>query len=194
MARAYSVANPPEDPENQKNGSDDEDETEGDPSTEITPDSELLYGEPVDERTSGRVFAAQHFSGPLPPPESLGQYDAVVPGLAREIVEQWKGETSHRHKTIDELRATDREALRLYHEGEKRGQRYALVATALMLAVVLVVAIVLDQPIVGIAGIGASLAALAWAFRRRSDDGSDDSKTPVPSTDLADGDQIERRD
>ena len=59
-----------------------------------------------------------------------------MPGLAREIIDQWKGETAHRHNTIDGLRATDHEAMRLFHEGERRGQRYALAAIVLMLAVV----------------------------------------------------------
>jgi hypothetical protein len=111
-----------------------------------------------------------------------------VPGLAREIIDQWKGETAHRHKTIDGLRATDREAMRLFHDSEKRGQRYALAAIALVLAVV-VISLLLDSPAVGIAGILVGGATLVWALRRRSDTPDDPQ---IPPTDLGDGDDLER--
>ena len=73
---------------------------------DIVEDGESVEGEVVDDIPARqRVIAATRFSGPLPPPESLREYDEVVPGLAREIVDQWKGETAHRHRTIDGLRA-----------------------------------------------------------------------------------------
>ncbi|HEY5342271.1 MAG TPA: hypothetical protein VIJ66_01240 [Solirubrobacteraceae bacterium] len=40
------------------------------------------------------------------------------PGLAREIVDQWKAETAHRHRTIDGLREIDHESMRSYYKGE----------------------------------------------------------------------------
>jgi uncharacterized membrane protein len=183
------VAKQPEDPEAPESSSDEEGKLGTDSGEEITDDGEVLEGEPVDHGSPDRrVFAtARSFSGPLPPPESLGEYDAVLPGLAREIVDQWKGETAHRHKTIDELRTTDREAMRLFHAGEKRGQCYALLAITLLLAVV-VVSVVLDRPSVGIAGIIAGGAVLVWSLRRRSDI---PDNPPVEPTDLADGDEIE---
>lgn len=183
------MAKQPEDPEDPESSSDEEDDPGTHPGAEITDDAELLEGEPVDSGSPDRrVFAAAHsFSGPLPPPGSLDEYDAVLPGLAREIVDQWKGETAHRHRTIDELRTTDREAMRLFHAAEKRGQRYALLAITLLLAVV-VVSVALDRPSVGIAGIIAGGAALVWSLRRRSDI---PDNPPVAPADLADGDEIE---
>lgn len=189
MATGCSVAKQPEDPEDQESSSDEGDDPGTHPGAEITDDAELLEGEPVEDGSPDRrVFAASSFSGPLPPPESLGEYDAVLPGLAREIVDQWKGETAHRHRTIDELRTTDREAMRLFHAAEKRGQRYALLAITLLLAVV-VVSVALDRPSVGIAGVIAGGAALVWSLRRRSDIADNPS---VESADLADGDEIEK--
>lgn len=95
-----------------------------------------------------------------------------------------KAETAHRHGTIDELRATDRESLRLFHEGEKRGQRYALTAIVALLVVV-VAALILDRPVVGVSAVVAGAAAIIWAMRRRSDGAQ------IPSADLDDGDQLE---
>ena len=96
------MAKQPEDPEDPQESSSDEGDDPGThPGAEII-DAELLEGEPVEDGSPDRrVFAARSFSGPLPPPESLDEYDAVLPGLAREIVDQWKGETAHRHRTID---------------------------------------------------------------------------------------------
>lgn len=155
---------------------------------EIIEDGERVEGEALDDTPAPRrVFEATSFSGPLPPPDAMTAYNEAVPGLAREIADQWKAETAHRHKTIDDLRATDREALRLFHESEKRGQRFAFAAVVLVLLVA-IVSLVLDRPAVGIAGIVVGGGALVWALRRRSD--IPDSPT-TKSTDLADGDQIE---
>jgi uncharacterized membrane protein len=185
------VAPPPDDDDSQGD-SDGEGPGEPEPGDDIVEDGERVEGEVVDDDAaspgSRRVFAAQTFSGPLPPPESLQEYDNVVPGLAREIVDQWKDETAHRHKTIDGLRATDREAMRLFHEGEKRGQRYALAAIVLVLAVV-VISLLLDRPAVGIAGILVGGGTLIWALRRRSNTPDDPQ---LPPADLGDGDHLER--
>ena len=190
MPSGSSVAPPPDD--DPQDDSDGDGPAEPEPGDDIVEDGEHVAGEVVDDDeaspSSRRVFAAQTFSGPLPPPESLREYDDVVPGLAREIIDQWKGETAHRHNTIDGLRATDNEAMRLFHEGEKRGQRYALTAIVLVLAVV-VISLLLDRPAVGIAGILVGGGTLVWALRRRSDTPDDPQ---LPSTDLGDGDELER--
>ena len=99
-----------------------------------------------------------------------------------------EGRNAHRHRTIDELRATDREAMRLFHDSEKRGQRYALAAIVLVLAVV-VISLLLESPAVGITGILVGGATLVWALRRRSDTPDDPQ---IPATDLGDGDLLER--
>lgn len=53
-------------------------------------DAERVDGEIVDEDDRGkrRVTITGTFSGPLPPPEVLRDYDETMPGLAREIVDQ----------------------------------------------------------------------------------------------------------
>jgi len=37
------------------------------------------------------------FSGPIPPPEFLARYDAVLPGLADRIVRMAENQANHRH-------------------------------------------------------------------------------------------------
>jgi hypothetical protein len=57
----------------------------------------------IAQRVSREVTVAfQHeisasYQGPLPPPEMPGQFDQVVPGLSREIVNMAAKEQSHRH-------------------------------------------------------------------------------------------------
>jgi uncharacterized membrane protein len=41
------------------------------------------------------------FSGPLPPPDILRQYNEIVPGSAETILEMAKNEQAHRHKLDD---------------------------------------------------------------------------------------------
>jgi uncharacterized membrane protein len=126
------------------------------------------------------------FAGPLPPPTALAAYDHVIPGLAREIVDQWKAETAHRHRTVTSMAHADREAMVKFYEAERRGQWLAIVAILGVLAVA-VVAIVLNRPAVGIAGLLTGGAAAVWAMRRRS--GGPDVGEPAP---LDDGDAVER--
>jgi uncharacterized membrane protein len=151
--------------------------TEEEPSSNLQA-AEAVDGEVSEEAPRGRVAWAAAFSGPLPPPDALAAYDRVQPGLAREIVEQWKAETAHRHRTVDGLRAIDEQSMTSYYEGEKRGQWLAFVVFLAILAVT-AAGIVLDQPAVGVAAIVTGGASGIWAMRRRSDG-------PVQVIDLAD--------
>lgn len=117
---------------------------------------------------SRRLGVQRSFSGPLPAPGILAHYDEVVPGLAREIVDQWKGETRHRHLTVTGLHELDMEELSRYYEAERRGQVLAFLSI-LGVLLIAVVAIVLDRPAVGVAGLLTGGAAAIWAMRRRSD-------------------------
>ena len=52
----------------------------------------------ADEQLVAQV--RHEFSGPLPPPDLLAQYDQVMPGLAQKIVSQFESETNHRHQGL----------------------------------------------------------------------------------------------
>lgn len=122
-------------------------------------EGEVVVGEVVDE--SGRVspdrvqITAESFRGPLPRPHVLREYDEAVPGLAREIVDQWKDETTHRHKTIDSLSETDRESTKTFYKAELVGQ---IIAGILFLGILAVVAYAIaeHQTAIGVAGVVAA--------------------------------------
>jgi uncharacterized membrane protein len=107
------------------------------------------------------------FAGPLPAPGTLAEYDRVLPGLAREIVDQWKAETCHRHETVTGMRTLDHEEMVTYYAAERRGQTFSIVAILAVLAIALV-AIAYDRPVVGVTGLLTGGAAAIWAMRRRS--------------------------
>lgn len=153
-------------------------DTEG-PDSSLEPADEVIDGE-IAERDAGRrlIAESQQFSGPLPAPHVLREYEEVKPGLADIIVSQWQQETAHRHATIDGLRETDHEAMQKYYAGEKQGQWIGLGAFIALLAVI-VVALVLGSDVGAIGGLIVAGAYAIWALRRRS------SPAPMPQ-DLAD--------
>lgn len=164
------------------------DVTGGEPAQDLQPSDEAIEGEIASEdpsRPGGRVAWVAGFSGPLPPPDVLAAYDQAKPGLAREIVDQWKAETAHRHRTIDGLREIDHESMRSYYKGEHDGQRIALVAFLAVVALAVVVAVVLRSEAVAIAAIITGGASAVWALRRRSD-------SPAATSDLANSDALEK--
>jgi len=75
-----------------------------------------------------RLTIRSTFAGPLPAPRILAEYDRIIPGVAREIVDQWKAETRHRHDTVSSMRATDHEEMVTYYAAERRGQSFAMLA------------------------------------------------------------------
>lgn len=151
---------------------------------------EVIEGELAPDHAAAdrRVDVSEaSFRGPLPPPDDLAHYDRVLPGLAMEIVDQWKAETAHRHQTIDHLRETDRLSVEAFHAAERRGQYLSLVVVAALLGVV-VLTVVLHAVGIGIAAVVSATAPMIWALRRSStgpllQDGPHD---------LANGDELER--
>lgn len=154
-------------------------------------EAEAVDGEVVGDRHAEghRLVAASSFRGPLPDPQTLREYDNVLPGLAREIVDQWKSETAHRHLTVDGLRVTDHEAMQAYYAGEKRGQSYALVCF-LALIVVGLLALLLDKEFAGAAAIVGGGAGVIWSMRRSPHVPS--AETPPVDLDDPDALQAER--
>jgi uncharacterized membrane protein len=133
-----------------------------------------------------RLIASAEFSGPLPPPNVLREYDRVKPGLADIIVSQWQSETAHRHKTIDSLTEIDREVVRDYSVFQRRGQWLGFGALGLICAVT-ALALVLDRDTAAIGGIVlAASYAIAAIWR-----GYGQSPGPPPA-DVANGNEIEQ--
>ena len=80
--------------------------------------------EPVgDEKADGGTVAVsvqsvQHFQGPLPPPQALEQYEAVLPGCAERIVSMAEAQAAHR-------RALESRVIEGNVAAERRGQVFA---------------------------------------------------------------------
>lgn len=91
---------------------------------------------PADERLILRrirtLISRQSFSGPMPPPECLQQYDQIVPGAAKEIIEEFKANGAHQ-------RAMDQAILKATSSQDKRAQwmAYSLVFLGFILIMAL---------------------------------------------------------
>jgi len=75
-------------------------------------------------RTAGGEVVASHsqYSGPLPHPEMMRQYNEIHPGFADRIIASWEKETAHRHnlETLAVRSEIDKE--KAISEDVKRGQ------------------------------------------------------------------------
>lgn len=58
--------------------------------------SSTLDAKPINPTTVGRYSKVQHFSGPLPHPDTLAGYDQIVPGAADRIIQKFEQQTEHR--------------------------------------------------------------------------------------------------
>lgn len=67
------------------------------------------------------------FQGPLPSPSMLEEFDRVVPGLARKIVDRSELEMQHRHKMEKQALNAQIEDRRAHRNSEGRGQLMAFV-------------------------------------------------------------------
>jgi len=82
-----------------------------DSSEETGSDGSILEREPIDGKQSRQVSVAGHFfSGPLPPPAILKQYNEVQPDFAERLLKLTEGEAAHRRelaRRAQEMAATE---------------------------------------------------------------------------------------
>lgn len=121
------------------------------------------HNEPASEKQGAAAQATLHsithsqsFSGPLPPPQVLQQYNAAHPDLANRIVQMAENEQTHRH-------LIENKALEGSIKAEERGQCYAL---AICIVVVLASFGVIwkGYEISGSILAGGTLSTLAYVF------------------------------
>lgn len=122
----------------------------------------------------------------MPAPQVLRQYDEVVPGLAREIVDMARREQAHRH----DIERADVEIERLKVTEPARvitsGRRYAFVAMILVLAAG-VWLVVTGHAVAGGVVLGLDIVGLVLAFiagQAQTPDGSTGPGSPSPPADL----------
>ena len=109
------------------------------------------------------VQSVQHFQGPLPPPQALAQYEAVLPGCAERIVSMAEAQAAHR-------RALESRVIRGNLATERRGQ---VAAFAIALVTIIGGVWLIDQG-KDAGGLTAILGALAglvgvFVYGRRKD-------------------------
>ena len=133
---------------------------------------------------SGAVLDWEAWDGTLPPPEVLQQYEEMMPGGARRLLEMMERERAYRWKRAAAAQEQELELLRLAAEGqdddyEARIAYFTLVAAAVILLAstagsIYLIAINHGWPGLGLAAAGAASAVTFLAggsrfrlFRRR---------------------------
>ena len=113
----------------------------------------------------------QQFSGPLPHPATLREYDEIVPGAAKEIIQSFTAEGNHRRAR--ELRevAMCEDWARADIGLQKRGQILGFIIAVIGVGGGLYVAAT-GSPAAGAAVSSVSLAAIVLAFLRQRQMGS----------------------
>ena len=115
-----------------------------------------------DGDAGARLIAfSQKFSGPLPPPEMLAQYEDVVPGAAERIIVIT--EEQHRHRMSVEIHwlTLIREGIRV----ETIGQYSALIIAVASATVAIVTAITNPSWVIVPIGVPAFAWTAMWALR-----------------------------
>jgi uncharacterized membrane protein len=118
----------------------------------------------------GRAAAMRvtQFALPLPPPDLLARYEQQVPGLRKDIIDDWKTERAHRRGMEKSTAERDHEIAREKVRLERvRLRNMLIVALAGLAAIGVVGALGHTVP----AGVIAALEGVgAWAFFRRPRD------------------------
>lgn len=111
----------------------------------------------------GQAIVTQQFSGPIPPPAVLQEYEVVSPGFAERIVAMAENEQRHRIQQETSLNQANIEIAHANTSSHKRGQWMALsvAMSGMLLSAVLVY---LGHSITGTLLGGSILASLVGAF------------------------------
>jgi uncharacterized membrane protein len=103
-----------------------------------------------------KQLSASSFSGPLPPPHTLSEYESVFPGCAERIVAMAERQSSHRQQL-------ENSRIEASNRTEHRGQIFAfIIALAAILGGVYLISIGKDAS--GLTAIIAALGSLVDAF------------------------------
>lgn len=145
------------------------------------PDPELVAGNNEEcekiEKVAALIFRKYH-AGPLPPPETLKEYNEILPDAAERIFSMAEKEQEHQHTT--EIKLVD-------HEIKKtsKGQNFALV-TAITGIVGAVICAFLGQEVIGAVVGGSTLASLVSSFlsakqKKKKEKNDENHEEEIPS-------------
>ncbi len=118
---------------------------------------EKIQHEPSEKvRKVVQTVSQQAFSGPIPPPSLLNEYDSVQDGLADRIVTMAESQQKHRH-------SLESKSVEAAIKVEARGQNYALVVSLFIIIGALYL-IDSGREISGSILAGGTLTGLAYIF------------------------------
>lgn len=122
-----------------------------------------MSGFPTSTKPEQTVTQIQTFTGPLPHPSALKEYDSVLPGIAERIVSMAETEAKHRHR-MDNEKARQNELIIKGDFAERHnGQVFGLCIGALSL-VTSMVAIFLHAEKAAIVIGGSTVVGLVTVF------------------------------
>lgn len=120
-----------------------------------------------------QTVSQQTFSGPIPPPAMLGEYDTIQNGLADRIVSMAESQQTHRQ-------SLEKQSVEAAISTESRGQHYALLISVVIIAGALYL-IDSGKEISGSILAGGTLTGLAYIFitgRKEEPPPSNESEDP----------------
>lgn len=117
----------------------------------------------VSEHAHDIEIVSAYWEGPIPPPDVMRQFEDVVPGFPERIMRMTEERASHRIQ----IEAERVQIEKIVVIGESK-RAYLGVASAFILSLLMIAigayAIIWGNPWVGVAVIGADIAALAAVF------------------------------
>ena len=111
---------------------------------------------PPQQDTGETLVAIQSWEGPLPAPETLKRFEAVVPGPAKTIIDEWQAETRHRRKF-------EHRSLSLQSLEQMSGRLLAFLFALAALALAGYAARIGATWVAGVVGSG-TIASVVWAL------------------------------
>lgn len=106
--------------------------------------------------SNGDIVVAEHYEGAIPHPQTLAEYDRIVPGSATDIINDFKENT----KTIRNLKTKE---LELTAARDKRGQ-YMAFFLGILIILLAAYALSLNQPWVAGSACFLAIGSIGVAF------------------------------
>ena len=125
-----------------------------------------------------RAIVSESYSGPMPKPDHLEKYDRILPGAARDILEEFKANGRH-------ARETETLAIQGAINNDKRGQWMAFVLLVLGFALIAYLAHISQSSIAKVVA-GTLLLAVIAGFLRKKSFGKGDATNADKSIDTED--------
>lgn len=122
---------------------------------------------PLNHQLNPSQVAVTHgYSGPIPPPSILREFDSLIPGTAERIIRSFEQEQAHRQRVeLDVASANIRIAEGTLNE-RRRGQTMAAGMGCLLLAATVLLSLLGHETVAGILG-GTALVAVIGLFLNR---------------------------